>query len=124
MPESIRKLKTITKLLPCKLTEIELLNYGNELALTVQNIGTEEERQASLKQELKARLTALESKRSEIASKVARKEEYRDVEVEPMLDFLTEHYKEIRTDTGELVYERPINEHERQEQMDLAETDK
>lgn len=123
MSESIKNLKTITKLLPCKLTDEELLGYGNDLATVIQDMATEEDRQVSLKQELKARLTDLESRRSVLSNKITRKEEVRDVEVEPSLDFDIGAYRETRTDTGEMIFERPINEHEQQEQIELTGTE-
>lgn len=117
--EKVKNLNRFTKLLPCKLTNDELLNYGNELGSIIQDITTEEDRQVGLKQELKARLAGLESRRTGLATKVTRKEEVRDVEVEVELDFVNDMYREIRLDTGEVITERPITELERQESMDL-----
>lgn len=116
---STRSIGTSDRLLPVRLTESELLKYGDDLAQVVQNIGAEEDRQASLKQELKARLAQLEARRTELASLIARKEEHRLVKVEATLDFIAQVYVEIRQDTGEEIKRRALTEEERQESLEL-----
>lgn len=115
--ESIRKLKPYTRLLPCKLTDDEIREYGKDLAKVRQDILTEEARQVSLKQQLKASLTELEARSLALSSKIGRGEEARDVDVEPQLDFKKGVYCEVRTDTGEKISERAVTEEERQESM-------
>ncbi len=117
--DEIRKLTIRTSLLSCKLSDEELLKYGNDLGVVVQDIKTEEDRQTSLKQDLKARLTSLEADRAVLASKITRKEEFRAVEVQPAINFKEGVYREIRIDTGELLFERPVTEDERQEYLKL-----
>jgi len=117
--ESIRKLEPRTKLLRCKLTRDELIKFGGELAQSLQDIVTETALQASMKQSMKAALSSLEAKSSELSTKVARGEELRDVEVEPRLDFKTGIYYEIRGDTGEKISQRTITEDERQENLEF-----
>jgi hypothetical protein len=113
----IRKLRETTEALPCQLTNDELLAYGNDLGATIQDIAAEEDRQASIKVEMKSRMTKLEAIRTELASKITRREEYRDVKVEVILDFGDDKYKKVRLDTGEVIFERPINDEERQESL-------
>ena len=115
----MKTLKPITKFLPCKLTDQELLDYGAELGSTIQDISAEEARQTSMKTELKARMTALEAKSAELSTKITRQEELRDVKVEPRLDFKAGIYREVRTDTGEVIRERPITDDERQEELEI-----
>ena len=107
-------LKPYTKLLACKLTDDELLRYGGELGSVIQDIAEEEERQASLKQELKARLAGLEDKRTELATKLVRREELRDVDVQPERNYAAGRYYEIRMDNGEIIKERSLTAEERQ----------
>jgi hypothetical protein len=116
-------LKTFSKLLACKLTDEELLRYGGELGSVIQDIAEEEDRQASLKQELKARLAGLEAKRTELATKLVRREELRDVEVQPERNYDANRYYEIRMDTGEIIKERPLSAEERQIGLKIEETD-
>lgn len=116
----VKKLKIRTNLLPCKLNNTELLEYGNELGSVIQDIAAEEDRQISLKQELKARLTTLEAQRTALATKITRKEELRDVEIQPSLNFTAGVYREVRLDTSEVIKERPLTDDERQEKLDLS----
>jgi len=113
----IIRLKEYTELLPCVLTEAELLTFGEELGSVIQDMATEEDRQTSMKQELKARITKLESERTILATKITRKEELRDVSVEAQKDFHSNTHKVIRLDTGELVRERQLHPDEYQEEM-------
>jgi hypothetical protein len=117
--EEIKVQKKFTKLLPCKLTHDELLQYGNDLGSVIQDMQTEEDKQTSLKTELKARLATLESQKTELATKITRKEELRDIEVESRLNFASGTYQEIRLDTDEIVSERPLLPEEQQENIDL-----
>lgn len=119
--KSIKVLKVINKSLPCKLTNDELLVYGSELASTVQDIKSEEDRQVSVKQEMKARITKLESERTILSSKIGRKEEDRDVDVEPCYDYNKNMYIERRLDTDEIIFERALFDDERQEEMNIEE---
>jgi hypothetical protein len=112
-------LKTFSKLLACKLTDDELLRYGGELGSVIQDIAEEEDRQASLKQELKARLAGLEAKRTELATKLVRREELRDVEVQPERNYSASRYYEVRLDTGEVIRERPLSAEERQMGLEI-----
>lgn len=111
--------RSTTKWLPCELTKSELLAYGSELGTVTQDIKTEEDRHTSIKQELKATITQLESQRTILASKITRKEEHRDIEVDCKLDFGRDLYVETRTDTGEEILTRPIRDDERQEAMEF-----
>ena len=119
-PGTIRKLEPRTKMMRFKLTRDELLKYGGELAQALQDIVTEEALQASMKQSMKAALASLEAKSSELSTKVARGEEYRDVEVDPRMDFAANMYYEVRRDTGEKIGQRPITEDERQENLEFG----
>lgn len=115
----IRRLRKFTELLPCQLTDPELLDYGNKLAMANQDIAAEEDRQTGLKQDMKSRLGKLEAERSGLSIKIARKEELREIEVESLLDFKADVYKEIRLDNAEVIKERPITEDERQEHLGI-----
>ncbi len=107
-------LKRYMATLDCELTEKQVLGYGRELAQINQEIAAEEDRQTSLKQELKARIAGLEARRTEISAKVNRGKELREVQIEVMADFKAGTATEIRTDTGEVLRERPLREEEKQ----------
>lgn len=111
-------LKTETRFLPCKLTDEEWAQRASECATTTNDCETEEARQASVKAELKARMSELESKRKQLAEIVQRREEFRDVEVQHIGD-ATLRVQIIRTDTGEVLGTRAMTEQERQEALPL-----
>ena len=104
--------------LPCKLSDDDLRERADELATTVQAIENEEARQASVKAELKAKMTELVSRQSRLAQVVSRKEEYRDVKV--LLELHTNDLlAEIREDTGEIIRTRPAKDYELQKKLTI-----
>jgi|WetSurMetagenome_2_1015567.scaffolds.fasta_scaffold27452_6 hypothetical protein len=110
---------TYTKNLPVKLTQEELLQKSAELAGTVQDYATEESRQVDIKAQLKAKLTELDAKRTQLAIVVARREEYRDVRCEVVADPAALTAVIVRTDTGEIVEKRALTDKERQDTLPL-----
>ena len=122
-PEQKTETKVIhsqTKSLPVRLTEQELLQKSAELASTVQDYATEESRQVDIKAQLKAKLTELDARRTQLASVVARREEYRDVRCEIVANTKTLLAQIVRTDTGEVIQTRPLTMEERQMVLPLA----
>lgn len=115
-----RVIATLTKCLPVKLTQDELLQKSAELAGTVQDCATEEIRQADIKAQLKARLAELEARRTQLVIVVTRKEEERDVRCEVLADYAALTATIVRTDTGEAVSSRPLTDAERQDALPLG----
>jgi hypothetical protein len=109
----------LTKQLPVKLTNDELLAKSSALAGTVQDYATEESRQADIKAQLKAKLTELDAKRTQLAIVVARKEEYRDVRCEIVADYDAQTAIEYRMDTGEVVMTRALTDGEKQNRLNF-----
>jgi chromosome segregation ATPase len=114
-----RVISSYTKSLPVKLTRDELLQKSAELAGTVQDYATEERRQADVKAQLKARLTELDARRTQLAFTVARQEEERDVLCEVVADLHKLVANITRADTGEIVSIRPLTDGERQDALPL-----
>jgi hypothetical protein len=79
----------------------------------VQDIATEEGRQADVKASMKAKLAEIE--RTQLAIAVSRKEEHRDVEVDIWHDYQRMVVQEIRRDTGEIISTRVMSDSERQQ---------
>ena len=107
------ELKRITRSLPCKLTAAGFVARGQELAETVQGVNNEELNQKGIRDQLKAKLTELQSKQARLASVVARSEEYREVTVvvNSRPDGKAE---EVREDTGEILHVREMRDEEKQ----------
>ncbi len=110
-------LRRYTATLDCELKDHEILAYGRELAQVTSEAGSEESRQASVKKEMSARLAGLEARRTEISAKVNRGRELREVQVEITANYETGMATEVRTDTGEIVRERPLREEEKQPEL-------
>jgi len=110
-------IKVSTRRLPCKLCDDELRQKGDELAVTCQEISNEEQNQKQIKDQLKLKMSELESRQGSLALIISRREEYRDVEVE--VEFLETgdnagQVRETRKDTGEILVTRPPTDYERQ----------
>lgn len=118
-PEPIRLHRTVVRSLPCRLTEEELLKKGGELAATVQDIETEERRQMDQKATMKARMTEIEARRTQLAIAVSRREEDRDVQVDIFHDYQRGVVEDVRRDTGEVVFRRVMSEDERQQELPI-----
>ena len=112
-------LKRITRNLPCRLTEGELLARADELSVVVQETSAEEHRQTDVKAQMKARLTELDARKTRLAITIGRKEEYRDVEVELLADIQAGTVTSYRQDTSEAIETRPMNDMERQAALPL-----
>lgn len=111
--------RTVIRSLPVHLTDDELLKKGTDLATAVQDIATEENRQADIKASMKARLAEIEARRTQLAIAVSRKEEHRDVEVDIWHDYQRLVVEEIRRDTGEVIHRRVMSEDERQAELPM-----
>lgn len=111
---NIRLLHEGTELLPCELTNNELLERGNEMAHVEQDIAAEEKKQKSLKTELKARMDTLISQRSDLANRIANRQELRDIRVRIEIDYNAGKWMKTRLDTGQVIKSREITEDERQ----------
>lgn len=107
-------LKTENRSLPCKLTDEELRKAGGELAAVLDDIDTEEKGQEDEKAQMKARLTELKSRQKQLAIKVRRGEEYRQVPVAYEISEGADIVTERRLDTNEVMIIRPARDDERQ----------
>jgi len=112
------KLKTRTRELPCKLTDVEVQIAGTELASAVEAVKAEQERQKQIKTDLKAKLTELNVTVAELAAKVSHREEMRDVDINIVLIPDTMLVQEVRTDTGEIITTRKAEPDELQTSLD------
>lgn len=107
-------LRTQARSLPCKLSDDEVMMAGLDLAGVVQDIAAEEDRQKDVKAQMKARLTELQSKRTQLAIKVSRREEFRDIQVQYDINEGADIVTEKRLDTQEILIVRPARDDERQ----------
>lgn len=111
--------KTETRELPVKLTQDELRERGDALAATIQNENTEERRQADQKKQMKARLTELQARRTQLAITISRREEERDVTVDVWHDYDALKVETVRRDTGECIHKREMTQEELQRPLPM-----
>ena len=109
--------RTTTMVLACLLTANELREAGHDLATVVQDIAGEVDRQVDIKAQMKARLAELEAKKSQLAIKVSRREEHRDVEVTIATCYDDGVEIRTRTDSGEVISTRALRDDERQPRL-------
>lgn len=114
MDEELRMVKTESRNLPVKLSETELRDRGDQLAAVIQDVNSEESRQVDVKTQMKARLTELDAKKSQLAITISRREEYRDVTVEIWHDYERLKVFTVRKDTGEEIHRRAMVSEEMQ----------
>ena len=109
----------VFKSLPVKLTWEELTSMKNNLAIMVEKqIETESQKSISGK-DFSALLKDLKDSLKEVSKKISDGYESRPVECLKKLDFTRGMAYIIRTDLNEIVEERPLDEVERQTQMDF-----
>lgn len=116
----IRKIDKFTEMHPVELTDKELLDFADSLARCDDDISNQKRALDSIKKELNAKISEVESRRSRLSTIIFRKEEMRDVEVETALFFDADEWRKTRLDTGEIVDQRPIRLEERQENIELT----
>lgn len=98
-----KRLQEFTQELPVLLTEVELLDRGNDLATVDSLIRDEASHAKAVKDELKQRMANLELRRSTLARVVREKREPRPVQCEGWARFAEGIYEVVRIDTGEVV---------------------
>lgn len=116
-----RVMHDFTQELPVKLTDVELLERGNDLAMIDSLIRDEDAHAEAVKKDLKTRLANLEARRANLARVVRDKSEPRPIRCEGIARFDEGIYEAIRTDSGEVVpgTRRRLNELELQGTFDL-----
>jgi hypothetical protein len=106
--------RTENRNLPVRLTELELRDRGDALAAVIQDLKAEEDRQVDTKAHMKARLSELDAKKTQLAIVICRREEPRDVQVDVFFDYSRQIVESVRRDTGECIHTRRMDEHEKQ----------
>ena len=117
MKKDVQMIKSDTRSLPVKLREDELRERGDALASVIQDVNAEESRQVDVKAQLKARLSELEAKKTQLAIVISRREEFRDVLTETWHDYGRGVVYVLRTDTKEEIGSRGMTNEERQPRL-------
>ncbi len=109
--------KTITKRLPCTLSDEERLGFADQLAEANERVEEATANRKSLMQQMAAEVNQAIGHRDRINGIVASKTEYREIDVEVRFDFDKGRVTQYRKDTGEEIMNRPMTQKERQTNM-------
>lgn len=109
-----KQTKTITKLLPCSLSDEERLGFADQLAEANERVEAAVANRKSLMQQMAAEVNQAVAHRDKINNIVASKTEYRDIDIEVTFDFDKGRVIQHRKDTGEEIINRPMTQKERQ----------
>lgn len=105
--------------LPCVLTDLERLEYGESMARTVVEIGKKEDERKAAAEKYKAEISELEKLKNIDARIISTGNVEREVEVRILLDYRACSVRVSRHDTGEVIEHRPMTSLERQKGMEF-----
>lgn len=111
------KVKRVSDSLPCKLTDEERLEFADALAEASQAVDSAESAKQSATKQHNYEIQLAKARRDKLANIVASKTEYREVTVEEKWNWKSDKFTRTRTDTGEIIIERKLNDDERQTQL-------
>jgi hypothetical protein len=101
----------------CRLTEEELIDRGNQLAVAIDGQKAVETKKKQLMEQIKTETEVANHKVWMLKQVVLDKAESRTIEVEAIADHLSSRVNIIRTDTGEVVGSREMRSEERQQPL-------
>lgn len=111
--------RTFTQQLPVQLTQKDTLTRGGELARAQRALDQAEEAKKEAAATHGAIVKRHQAEVSQLAQVINQGWEYREVECTEQLDYVALQHLTIRTDTGEVVAQRPMNELERQRELPM-----
>lgn len=117
------KIVKITKTLPVKLTQDEMVNMSKDLARENQDLGQVEDKKKDVVADFAAQTKKHEANISRLSRMVSTETEYRDVDCVWDFDYKKGNKVLIRTDTKEKIDEREITQDDRQRKLDEQKTE-
>jgi hypothetical protein len=109
--------RMVTKSLPCKLEESEVLQYGRDIARAHADKDRIEDDFDSVKADYKGKIAEQAAIISKLSPRVHSGIETRDVECTEVKNWTKATVQVKRNDTGEIVESRPMREDEKQMQI-------
>ena len=97
-----------TKILPVRLTDLELLERGQRVAELLRQVSEIEEEKKATNSDFKARIEEREGELHDLGSQIRNKAEQREVEVMRQADEEAGIESTIRVDTGEVIGTRAM----------------
>lgn len=115
--DSMIECKEDKMLLPCVLTDRERLEYGENIARTIQAIGETKEAAKAAADDFKAKASELEKGLALDARVLRLGKVERQVDVVVVLNYRVGYVRTSRMDTAEEIEQRPMTSIERQQGM-------
>jgi hypothetical protein len=109
--------------LPVALTREEVALCADRAAQMLKNIDVREDEFKQQAQANRREIARLEADLREVSAEVRERKSYRDVVIERRFDWMAGTVTEIRTDTGEQLNHRPMNDEEAQKALPLGDDD-
>jgi hypothetical protein len=109
-----KKVAEFLQHLPVALSDRELLDFGQRLAKCQADLAEHNLHAEQVKKDLKAKESAIEAERARLSGIIREKKEIRDVQCERWHFYDRGEVEEVRSDTGEVIYTRRMEMHERQ----------
>lgn len=106
-----------TRILPCRLTDTELLERGAQVADLVRELEAAEDAKKEAASEAKAKIDSLDGRIGSLARELRERMSYRSVEVKREKDFGRNCEEVVRLDTGEVIETRALDPGERQVEL-------
>ncbi len=111
--------KKVTKPLPCKLTDAEVMQYGRDMARAMADRGRIQAEADSIKQDYKSKIEEQSAIVEKLSGRVHSGIETRDVECQQIQNWTKGTVTVTRMDTHEIIEKRPMREDEKQAEMKL-----
>ena len=113
------KVERYRRSLRVELKPEEIAESADRAAQMIADRDSKDEEQKAQAKHAKAIIEGLEGEIRRLSNEVRTKATYRDVECDRIFDLRTKTLTEKRTDTGEVLFERPLTETECQRELDL-----
>ena len=106
-----------TRSLPCRLTDVEILERATHMSELVRELASAEDAKKEAASAAKAQIDKLDGELGAVAREVREKQAYRTVEVRREKDFSRNCEEVIRLDTEEVIETRILDPGERQVEL-------
>jgi transposase-like protein len=118
-PKVENKERLFTSNLKHNLTDEEKQNLGSDLADAIARKAEAESELKSFQTQIKARIAADDATILSCSEKIRKGYEFRNIECKEIKDFEADKLFQIRLDTGKIIFERTLENHERQKELPL-----
>lgn len=115
------KIERFTRNLRVPLKEGEIVERAKRNAFLVGEIGQKADERDAAKKQANAQIEELEAEMQRLSLEVRDGATYRDVQCERRYVYRTGNVQEVRTDTGDVLNDRPMTDRERQLELGVKE---